>query len=80
MLTSIMQAQRDIKTKTVKTISLEDRLRHKLYKSEAARQDHVRQRRMNRKKIRALQSWLLLTGLYAIVATVGLGLYRLGLA
>lgn len=80
MLISIMQAQKDIKTKTVKTISLEEQLRHKLYKSEVARRDHVRQRRMNRKTIRALQSWLLLIGSYAIVATVGLGLYRFGLA
>jgi hypothetical protein len=75
-----MEAQKHIRTKTVKTISLEDQMREKLYKMEAGKRDHVRQRRLSRKKIVVLQSWLLLVGLYAVVATIGLGLYSFGLA
>jgi hypothetical protein len=75
-----MEAQKHIRTKTVKTISLEDQMRKKLYKLEAGKRDHVRQRRLNHKKIVVLQSWLFLISLYAVVATIGLGLYRFGLA
>jgi hypothetical protein len=75
-----MEAMRHIETKTVKTISLEDQMREKLYRLEAGKRDHVRQRRLNRKKIVVLQSWLFLISLYAVATTIGLGLYRFGLA